>query len=348
MREIEKIEKSTKALKEQFHKEYIKTAEFAYVRDKVFERDGHKCVICGRTTNLVCHHTNYKYLGQHNQHEIDNCVTLCQLDHLNHHRGKYNLNWYSIDHPRNNDDLREITFDNAKILVRSNGKDFYDAETFKRYKIYENKNRNGRHTIGINHKMIFCYRVVAMAFPEICGKWFDGCEVHHINENPCDDRAENLKVLSPEAHQEIHKYFLADWARENLSIPVYQYTLSGNYISRWENSITAADSIGIANSAIRNCLCGISSTCGGYIWKTFEPGEDVPLFVPPIKTAAERSAEKLSIPIDQYSLDGKFIKTFAGQKEALRELGKDSGAITNCLKGRSKTAFGYVWKYHTT
>ena len=49
---------------------------------------------------------------------------------------------------------------------------------------------NGKHT----KKSIS--RAVAKAFPEICGEWFDGCEVDHINTLKEDNRAVNLRVVS--------------------------------------------------------------------------------------------------------------------------------------------------------
>lgn len=38
--------------------------------------------------------------------------------------------------------------------------------------------------------------LVAKAFPEICGEWFEGAEVDHINGIRNDNRAVNLKVCS--------------------------------------------------------------------------------------------------------------------------------------------------------
>ena len=51
-------------------------------------------------------------------------------------------------------------------------------------------------------------------------------------------------------------------------------------------------------------------------------------------------------PVEQYSLDGEYIKTFLTIKEACDELGlKSISSIVNVCKGRAQTAKGYKWKY---
>lgn len=48
-------------------------------------------------------------------------------------------------------------------------------------------------------------------------------------------------------------------------------------------------------------------------------------------------------PINQYDLEGNFIKEWNSIKEAHEETGR--GDITGCCKGRKLTANGYIWKY---
>lgn len=55
--------------------------------------------------------------------------------------------------------------------------------------------------------------------------------------------------------------------------------------------------------------------------------------------------EKLSIPILQFSKDGEFIKEWPSLNEAYRQLGIPTGSICKCLKGRYKSAGGYIWRY---
>lgn len=52
-------------------------------------------------------------------------------------------------------------------------------------------------------------------------------------------------------------------------------------------------------------------------------------------------------PIIQYSLDGKYIKTYSSISEACKALGKEkrNQEIRNCLNGKYRSAFNYIWRY---
>ena len=59
----------------------------------------------------------------------------------------------------------------------------------------------------------------------------------------------------------------------------------------------------------------------------------------------EAAKEKLSIPILQFTKDGTFVKEWPSAKEAERQLGIAHSHICTCLKGRRKSAGGFVWRY---
>ena len=59
-------------------------------------------------------------------------------------------------------------------------------------------------------------------------------------------------------------------------------------------------------------------------------------------TINERISNSLKIPILQYDLDGNFIREWPSASDVGKEV---KSFICRCLKGKNKTAYGYIWKY---
>ena len=55
--------------------------------------------------------------------------------------------------------------------------------------------------------------------------------------------------------------------------------------------------------------------------------------------------KKMSIPIAQYTLEGKFVRDWIGAMEVKHVLGYTQACITACCRGRQKTAYGFKWAY---
>ena len=60
------------------------------------------------------------------------------------------------------------------------------------------------------------------------------------------------------------------------------------------------------------------------------------------KKGEESSSSK---KVNQYSIDGFFIKTWGCLRDVERELGISSSNISNVSKGKRKSAGGFLWKY---
>ena len=56
--------------------------------------------------------------------------------------------------------------------------------------------------------------------------------------------------------------------------------------------------------------------------------------------------EKYSVKVNQYDLDGNFIKTWNSLKEIERTLGFSRSGISNCCRGIYKQMKGYKWEYY--
>ena len=56
--------------------------------------------------------------------------------------------------------------------------------------------------------------------------------------------------------------------------------------------------------------------------------------------------KKLRMKVDQYTLDGIFLKTWTGLRQVGIELGISPSNISACCKGKVKSAGKFKWKYH--
>ena len=62
-------------------------------------------------------------------------------------------------------------------------------------------------------------------------------------------------------------------------------------------------------------------------------------------TSWEVKAQKTKKPINQYDLEGNFIKRWDSTKDAGDTLGFQRASITNCCRKKLKTAHKFIWKY---
>lgn len=62
-------------------------------------------------------------------------------------------------------------------------------------------------------------------------------------------------------------------------------------------------------------------------------------------TRNERIKHNRSFPVEQLDDNGNIVNVFFGISEAQRITGIDRPNICKCLKGKTKTAGGYKWKY---
>lgn len=61
--------------------------------------------------------------------------------------------------------------------------------------------------------------------------------------------------------------------------------------------------------------------------------------------AIKRLSEAMKKPVDQFTLDGQFVKTWASATDAARELGLDQSGISKCCNEKRKTTGGFKWQY---
>lgn len=67
-------------------------------------------------------------------------------------------------------------------------------------------------------------------------------------------------------------------------------------------------------------------------------------------TAQKRRIEKQingirSTPVEQYTLDGQYIKTYPSIGQVFRETGFKQGNVHRAMNGKYRQAYGYKWRY---
>lgn len=55
----------------------------------------------------------------------------------------------------------------------------------------------------------------------------------------------------------------------------------------------------------------------------------------------------ISKKVNQYELDGRYIKTYACIDDVNKEYGFDNSDIVKVCKGKRRTSKGYIWRYHS-
>lgn len=116
---------------------------------------------------------------------------------------------------------------------------------------------------------------------------------------------------------------------------VYQFSLNGEFLRSYKSAREAAKNIDESNQdvirvAIKNNCYGKTQSSYGYFWS--------------FKKEFTYKQSKILHPIAQYTLFGKFIRTFNSITEA--EVAFNTSHIYESLC-KGKSAAGYLWRYYT-
>lgn len=115
--------------------------------------------------------------------------------------------------------------------------------------------------------------------------------------------------------------------------PVSQYTLDGVFVTKFSSSKVASEKVLTANrSYITQCCKGKRVSSGGFIWCYVD---NQPI----------QYNKKYYRQVQQCSIDGNLIETFRSLTEAQTRTNIELHNISECCRGKSKTAGGFIWKY---
>ena len=134
-------------------------------------------------------------------------------------------------------------------------------------------------------KHYFLHRIVALAFPEICGEYFEGAEVDHLDGDPLNNSAENIRFVDHadnmknpnyrkrksdaekgKKHTEDEKKRISEKLTNSplISKVILQYDMDGNLVREWP-SIAECRRNGY--TSVFDYLKGRQKTAYGYHWE---------------------------------------------------------------------------------
>lgn len=229
-----------------------------------------------------------------------------------------------------NDNCKRLFLDGTetKYIIYSDGRLY--SENKKDFLSQGRKGRYCSYNISVNGKnyTLYAHRLVAQYFIPNPNELK---EVNHINGNTRDNRVENLEWVSREENLKHQKDNLLYRRRI-----IKQFDLFGNFIQEFKTASEVEEKLGFNQKAINDCIKGNIANAYGYIWTEDEN-----------KTDFKGLNLKLrKQEIEMLDLNGNIIKTFDKISDVYPYLNKrDNGVVSQVVKGRRKTAWGYKFRY---
>jgi len=171
--------------------------------------------------------------------------------------------------------------------------------------------------------------------------------INHKNGVTGDNRLCNLEWMT---HQENHLHAIRVLGRKPSPChwkgiasprarPVYCYSMSGKYLSRYPSGKQAAIETGGSAAAINQAVAGRTKSSNGYLWSHKKA-----VMAPYKKDIIMGSDTYNSVSVSAYNKEGEKMFTFTSMVEAASHFGVTRSNIYQAARGYSKSACGYTWR----
>lgn len=119
--------------------------------------------------------------------------------------------------------------------------------------------------------------------------------------------------------------------------PIIQYSNEGSFITEYKSITEASKTTGVRQAQIIRFLRTSNVSARNYIWKYKQ--DEIPLFV-------EKTLNKHSLIVSQFSMEGKFLNKFDSIKIAGQNTGTVPSSISECCNGKLKSSNNFQWKFY--
>ncbi len=129
---------------------------------------------------------------------------------------------------------------------------------------------------------------------------------------------------------------------------IRQHDTNGIFVAEYKTLKEAAESAGISPTSLNKVLSGERTVSGGYLWRRVLAGSEIENIEPCTEKKNNTVSEERTYeakPIVCYTTEGSIAREYASIGMAAAATGVSRKCITETLKGKQKTAGGFVWKF---
>lgn len=228
------------------------------------------------------------------------------------------------------------------IIINNISTSYYITEDGKCYnkntgKFLKGQENSKNHYISYNltlpdGKKIrqYAHRLVAIAYIPNNDK--EKKEVNHIDGNKLNNCSDNLEWVTSSENQ---RHAIENELRQFNH--VFCFNKEKILVAEYKTVSEAAKAVGVSKSIISQELNKKIKTLSGNFYWSKDP------ILNNVKNYSNMGKSK---PVNQYTLDGKYIMTYPSTGIAAKAIGVRAGShIGECCRGKIKSYKGFVWRY---
>lgn len=161
-------------------------------------------------------------------------------------------------------------YEGYQVSSFGNIKSLHYCNTDKEHLLAPIENKK-HYRVILNGDSLWVHRIVAFAFPEICGEYFEGAIINHKDERPENNRADNLEWCTYKYNRNYgscsEKIRQKLTNRKDCSKPVIQLDKDGNQLNEYPSAMEVQRALGYQNQHIIACCKGKIKTAYGFKWQ---------------------------------------------------------------------------------